>query len=140
MKSFFYSHLNEDLILEESDIQYFENIIVILERKFGTGLLHKGKDDFNPDEEMFVNSLSKAVNDLGGGVPKEKVGVFKKVLMSLLVPLVGVHVGFKLTPNISADDIAYTLSKFDISKVEQFSNRLKEFIAIAKTKKKNKNL
>ena len=73
------SHLQEQLLLEniildEDMLGYCNDFLLLLER-FGQRLLRKKwHQDFNPEEEMFVRNLSRAVEELGGNIPKEKLG------------------------------------------------------------------
>jgi hypothetical protein len=129
--------LLEDIILDEDIIPYCNDFLLLLE-KFGQGLLKKKwHEEFNPDEEMFVRSLSKAVEELGGNIPKHKLGVFQKVIMSLMVPILGMHFSLNLG-TIKPSDIAYVLNKVDATKLEKISNRVRGFVLDYYDKKQGK--
>ncbi len=121
------------ILIDEDAIHYFNEFTIILE-KFGQGLLHKGRDDFNPHEETFIRYLSKTVEDLGGNIPKHKLGIFQKVLLSLMAPILGIHFSVNLG-TVKPEDIAYVLHKLDKKQIEQISKKIKDFVVTVKHKK-----
>lgn len=126
------SYLQEQILLEqvtsdEDAIEYISNFVILLERKFGKGLLDKGNEDFNQDEEMFVRHLSRAVEEFGGNIPKEKLGLYQKVILVLMAPVLGIHFSTNFG-NLKPNDIAYVLSNLEKKQIQQISKRLTDFV------------
>ena len=134
------SHLQEQLLLEniildEDMLGYCNDFLLLLER-FGQRLLRKKwHQDFNPEEEMFVRNLSREVEELGGNIPKEKLGKVQRAIMALMIPIIGFHFNVNLG-NINADDVAYTLKKLNGQKIEKISERVRNFVVHHMSKKK----